>query len=67
MSQETSYAAAVKEEAALRASVSGLVNATLCQYVGGHLRGECLELYSVPCWIWVLGSLQRPPSPFSGL
>lgn len=37
MSQETSYAAAVREEAALSASVSRLLNAALCQYVGGHL------------------------------
>lgn len=63
MSQETSYAAAVGEEAGLRASVSRLVNATLCQYVGGHQPGEPLVLCPVPCWGWVLNSLQRPPSP----
>lgn len=52
MSQETSYAAAIREEVGLCASVSWLVNATLCQYVGGHQPGECLELCPVPCWGW---------------
>lgn len=66
MSQETSYAAAIREEVGLRASVSRLVNATLCQYVGGHQPGECLELCPVPCWGWVLDSLQRAPPHFSG-
>ena len=50
MSQETSHAAAVREEEGLRASVSRLVNATLCQYVGGHQPGERLELCPVPRW-----------------
>lgn len=64
MSQETSYAAVVRKEAALSASVPWLVNAALCQYVGGHLQEGCLGcvLFHAGC---VLGSLQKLPSQFS--
>lgn len=63
MSQETRCAAAVREEAALRVSMPRLVDAALCQCVGGHLPGECFWLRPVPRWVWVLGYLQKLPSP----
>lgn len=39
-------------EAALSASVPQLVNAALCQYVGGHLSGVSL---AVPCTMLGVG------------
>lgn len=66
MSQETSYAAAAREEAGLHASVSRLVNATLVLALRGHQPGEPLELCPVPCWGWVLNSFKGPPPHFSG-
>ena len=67
MSQETSSAAAVGEVAALSASVSWLVNAALCQHVGGQLWGESIcgcGLYYAGCG--VRAPFKGSPPYFSG-
>lgn len=66
MSQEPSYAAAVREEATLSTFVPRLANATLCQHVGRHLPGESLwlwtMLYRAGCEAWAPFKSSSPTS-----